>query len=212
MGYYPYRKGAAGFLRDKHKTAEATNYLLADQQIINLAKQILTSSMYQEAESTAIELTGKKAKKDEARARLMGIVSPPPKRPIYYAQWEIRFLPRWTRNTLRYLGDYVDMLTKAAVYDLQKDRSIFKRSFGPAIVAFEKVYPSERELAGHLIKYNQFLYRPAKHDFKLPAGRTIHRFTSREVVLSAYVSMKIGERLCKLSKLADSVRRDEEDI
>ncbi|MFH0847821.1 MAG: hypothetical protein V1894_07210 [Chloroflexota bacterium] len=212
MGYYPYRGGAAGILRDKHKTAEAAEYLLADQQIISLAKEVLTPAKYKEAESIAIALTGKKAVKDEARARLMGIVRPPPKRPIYYAQMEIQSLPRWTRDCLRYLGDYVDMLTKTAVYDLQNNKSIFRNSFGPSIKAFESVYRLEVGLATYLRQYNLFLYRPAKHDFTLPRGRTIHRFTSREVVLSACVTMELGRRLCKLSKLAEQVRKDEENI
>lgn len=48
---------------------------------------------------------------------------------------------------------------------------------------------------GLLKRYNSFLYRPGKHDFKLPTGRKGHRFTSREVVLTAYVTMNLAGRI-----------------
>ena len=212
MGHYPFEKGRAGSLRDTHKTAEKSTYLLADDEIIQLAKEVLSTQVYDEAEQTAIQLTGIKKVKDLARNRLMEIVSPPPKRPIYYAQMEIEFLPRWTRDTLRYLGDYIDMMVKSAVYEKQPDRRIFRVSFGPALKAFSNNWPAESKLADFLKRYNKFLYRPAKHDFTLPRGRKYHRFTSREVVLSAYVTMQLGEELAQLSKVADSVKLDKEDI
>jgi hypothetical protein len=212
MGHYPYKEGKAGSLRDTHKTAESANYLLADDEIVDLAKDVLSQKAYEEAEQTAMQLTGKKRVKDLARARLMRIVSPPPKRPIYYAQIEIEFLPRWTRNTLRYLGDYVDILVKAAAFEKEADKRIFNLSLGPAIKTFSSNYPSESKLTNFLERYNRFLYRPAKHDFKLPTGRKYHRFTAREVVLSAYVTMQLGEELAKLSEMADSVKNDKENI
>lgn len=212
MGHYPYSEGKAGSLRDTHKTAQLTSYLLADNEIVDLAKEVLSKDAYEEAERIALQLTGKKKDKDLARARLMEVVSPPPKRPIYYAQVEIGSLPRWTRNALRYLGDYVDMLVKAAAYERESDKRIFNRSFGPAINSFSRHWPSEGRLTDFLQRYNRFLYRPAKHDFRLPSGRTDHRFTTREVVLSAYVTMQLGTELAQISKLASSVKMDKEDI
>ena len=211
-GYYPFKEGIAGSLRDTHKTAEKATYLLADDEIVQLAKEVLSTQVYDEAEQTAIKLTGTKKAKDLARTRLMEIVSPPPKRPLYYAQMEIEFLPRWTRNTLRYLGDYIDMMVKSATYEKQPDRRIFRVSFGPAIKAFSNNWPAESKLVDLLGRYNRFLYRPAKHDFTLPRGRKYHRFTSREVVLCAYVTMQLGEELAQLSKVANSAKLDKEDI
>lgn len=212
MGYYPYKEGKAGSLRDTHKTAESADYLLADYEIVVLAKEVLSQETYKEAEQTAIQLTRTKKDKDLARARLMQLVNPPPKRPIYYAQMEIEFLPRWTRNALRYLGDYVDMLVKAAAYEKEPDKRIFNLPFGPAIKIFSRNWPSESKLTNYLKRYNRFLYRPAKHDFKLPPGRKSHRFTAREVVLTAYVTMQLGEELAKLSEIANSVKMDRENI
>lgn len=212
MGHYPFEEGKAGSLRDTHKTAEVATYLLADDEIVQLAKEVLPTIVYDEAEQIAVQLTGTKKVKDLARIRLMELVSPPPKRPIYYAQMEIEFLPRWTRDTLRYLGDYVDMMVKSAAYEKQSDRKIFRVSFGPAIKTFNNNWPAESKIVDILERYNRFLYRPAKHDFKLPRGRKYHRFTSREVVLSAYVTMQLGEKLARLSKIANSVKLDKEDI
>jgi hypothetical protein len=212
MGYYPFEEGIAGTLRDNHKTSESSSYLLAANEIVQLARDVLAPEQYEEAELIAKQLTGNKKSRESARARLLEIVCPPPKRPIYYAQHEIQFLPRWTRDALRDLGDYVDMMVKSATYERQQDKRIFRVSFGPAINAFNEHWPEQGKLTNFLQRYNRFLYRPAKHDFKLPRGRVHHRFTSREVVLSAYVTMKLGEMLAHISKLANSVKQDKEDI
>lgn len=199
--------------KDTYETANSTSYLLADNEIIVLAKEVLSKNAYNEAEKIAIQLSSKKKKdRARARARLGEIVCPPPKRPIFYAQHEIQFLPGWTRDALRDLGDYVDMMVKSATYERQQDKRIFRVSFGPAINAFNEHWPEQGKLTNFLQRYNRFLYRPAKHDFKLPRGRVHHRFTSREVVLSAYVTMKLGEMLAHISKLANSVKQDKEDI
>ena len=212
MGHYPFEGGVAGTLRDNHATSESSSYLLAASEIVQLARDVLAPGQYEEAELVAKQLTGSKKSKDSARARLLEIVCPPPKRPIYYAQHEIQFLPRWTRDALRDLGDYVDMMVKSATYERQQSKRVFRVSFGPAVDAFRKHWPEQGKLADVLQRYNRFLYRPAKHDFKLPRGRMHHRFTSREVVLSAYVTMKLGEMLAHISKLANSVKHDKEDI
>ncbi len=209
MGYYPFEENEAGLLRDNHATAEAIDYLLADNEIVTLAKDVLDTATYNEAENIAILLTGKKRDKDQARRRLVNLVKPPPKRPIYYAQHEIMFLPRWTRDALRDLGDYIDMMVKSAVYEKTQDRKFFNVPLGPAIKAFSQNWPLQNKLSGYLEKYNQFLYRPAKHDFKLPPNRKQHRFTAREVVLSAYVTMQLGKELAKLSNVANAVKNDQ---
>jgi hypothetical protein len=122
---------------------------------------------------------------------------------------ELEFLPRWTREALRILGDFIDMLTKAAVYEKENNRDIFRMSFGPAVKKVEAFYPQEKQLIEWLGLYNRFLYRSAKHDFKLPPGRTEHRFTSREVVLSVFVTKELADKITTLSATAARVRRDE---
>ncbi len=207
--HYPYHEGKAGILRDRHRTADASEYLLADKEVVSLAKDLLTEEEYQEAEAISAKLTGTKREKDFARARLIDLVKPPPKRPIYYAQEELQYLPRWTRDALRYLGDFIDILVKSAVYQKTKKRSILGTSFGPAVNAFKEHWPDSTLLANFLTRYNRFLYRGAKHDFRLPAGRSMHRFTPREVVLTAYITMNLADKLTSISWMAQKVRNDE---
>ena len=209
MKYFPYKQDKAGTVRDKHETGEASEALLAATEILALAKELLPKDTYLEAERMANMLTQSKSDKAAARAQLISVLPPPPKRPIYYLAREIRSLPRWTRNAMRFLGDYVDMLAKAAVYEVLSDRDLFGKAFGPTISKFRVAYPKENTLADYLSRYNKFLYRDAKHDMTLPVARREHRFTSREVVLCIYISKELARRIISLSELARKVNNDQ---
>ena len=206
--YYPFQENRAGVFRGRHKTSDASEYLLASEEVISLARDVLSEKDYLEAEGIAHKLTGTKRDKGSARTRLIQLVKPPPKRPIYYAQHEMEYLPRWTRNALRYLGDFIDMLVKSSVYEKTRDRRVFNSSLGPAISQFRQHWPNHSSLADLLWRYNHFLYRGAKHDFTLPASRKTHRFTSREVVLTAFITMNLADRLTAISSMASEVRND----
>ncbi len=170
---------------------------------------MLPEQDYLEAEGLAKKLVGKKSEKSFARERLMAIVKPPPKRPLYYTEWDIQFLPYRTRDVIRDLGDFIDMLVKAAVYEKTTNDSVFHSSLGSAIDKFEMCRPEMKQLANILRKYNRFLYRDAKHDFKLPKGRKEHRFTSREAVLTVFITMNIAKKIISISPMASRVRKDE---
>jgi len=206
---YPYKEDEAGKLRDRHKTANPSEALLADSQIVSLARELLQSDIYYEAEEQSKLLLGSRADKSKARTHLIRIIEPPPKRPIYYLEREINSLPRWTRDALRFLGDYIDILVKAAVYGETGNNGVFKSSLGPAIAEFKKACPKENKVVDWLHRYNEFLYRDAKHDMKLPPNRTEHRFTSREVVLCLYVTRELANRIISLSPTAAKASRDE---
>ena len=163
---YPYHEDSAGIFRSRSKTGDTSEALLASNDILSLAKEILIEGIYLEAEKLATMLVGPPSQKKSARATLQAVLLPPPKRPIYYLAHELEFLPRWTREALRILADW-------------------------------------------LYRYNKFLYRDAKHDFKLPHGRKEHRFTSREVVLCLFITKELSNRLTKLSDTALRVSRDE---
>jgi len=207
---YPYEEEKAGELRSDQLTGKASERLLADKKIISLAKEVLPEKDYLEAEELAKKLVGKKSEKAFAVARLRELVKPPPKRPLYYTEWDVQFLPHRTRDPIRDLGDFIDMLVKAAVYERINNTSVFHSSLGPAIDKFEMCRPESKELADILRKYNRFLYRDAKHDFRLPKGRKEHRFTSREAVLTTFITMNLAGRIIRISPAAGRVRRDEE--
>lgn len=206
---YPYHEDSAGKFKSSKKTGNPAEALLASKDILSLAKEILPEPVYLEAERFASMLTSSPAQKKIARLALINILLPPPKRPVYYLAHELEFLPRWTREPLRIMGDYIDMLTKAATYEKTRDAKIFRVPFGPAIDLFAKCYPNDTQLADCLLRYNRFLYRDAKHDFVLPAGRREHRFTSREVVLCLYTTRELADRIKSLSTTAMRVSLDQ---
>jgi hypothetical protein len=206
---YPYHEDSAGSFKSSNKTGNTSEVLIASNDILSLAEEILNEDILTYAESLAVMLINSSSKKNQARHLLQQVLLPPPKRPIYYLTHELEFLPRWTREALRILGDYIDMLTKAAVFGKSHDRDIFRSSFGPAINSFQKLFPNENQLSDWLLRYNRFLYRDAKHDFKLPQGRREHRFTSREVVLCLFITKELATQMTNLSETALRVSRDE---
>lgn len=206
---YPYEEDSAGVLRTTKKTGDPSEALRASSHIVLLAKELLPEPVYSDVEELAVMLTRSRSNKKAAREVLVNVLLPPPKRPLYYLERELKSLPGWTRDSLRLLGDYTDMLTKAAVYERTQDERPLRTSFGPAINAFARHYQNEARLVDWLSRYNLFLYRDAKHDFALPPGRREHRFTSREVVLSLYITRQLAERLKQLSPTAMKVSLDQ---
>jgi hypothetical protein len=183
-------------------TGKKSEALDALPVVVKLAKDTLNPNTLIEAENIARKVIGSKKKQNEARIKLMNLVAPPPKRPLYYLENEIQYLPRWTRDSIRYCGDYIDLLVKAAAFEFSQDSRAKQYSLGKNInILKSKKYNVPIELIDKLSRYNSFLYRPGKHDFKVPKGRG-HRFTSREVVLTAFITMKLAEDIKSISKLA----------
>jgi hypothetical protein len=192
-------------------TGNKYEILCALPVVHELAKDTLSPSQLEEAEDISIMLAGSKSRKREAIYRLIEMVAPPPKRPLYYAQHELEFLPRWTRNGIRYLGDYIDLLVKALAFEITKDTHCTRNSLGTNIhMLSPKKYGVPQELVDKLKKYNSFLYQPGKHDFNTRGRR--HRFTSKEVVFTAFITMKLADEIKKLSKHAKMVSLDRAEL
>ena len=195
-----------------YSTGRKSEMLWALPIVIQLAEDTLTPSELYEAERIAIMLAGSKSKRREAIHFLMKFVSPPPKRPLYYAQGEMRVLPRWTRDGIRYLGDYVDLLIKAMTFEYTRDHRCKKYSLGRNLRMLKpRKHGISQELIDKLKRYNSFLYRPGKHDFSVPPGRG-HRFTSKEVVLTAFITMKLAGEIKRISQFATKVSLNQADI
>ena len=84
-------------------------------EVSALARKVLTKAEIEKADSISLMLIGK-GTKNKGIAELRKIVVYRPKRPLSYAYYELGFLPRWTRNAVRYLCDYVDQLCKHWAY------------------------------------------------------------------------------------------------
>lgn len=195
-----------------YRTGNKNEVLRALPVVCDLAKDVLSPSEFEEAEEVAFKFIGNKTKKREAIWRITELVGHTPKRPLYYAQHELEYLPRWTRDGIRYLGDYIDLLVKAMAFEGTRDKQCLKSSLGINVKKLSpKKYEIPSELIDKLARYNSFLYQPGKHDFHVPQGQS-HRFTCKEVVLTAFITMKLAEEIRKLSQHADKVSLDRAEL
>ena len=189
------------------RTGLKSEGLEALSEIVELAKDTLSAEKLEEANTIAQMLFGSKKQRRYARLKLALLVRPPPIRPLMYLQPLIMQLPTLTRDCIRYLGDYIDLLTKEMTYEFLGGRAR-RNSLGINAKALKKTKSVPKDLTEKLQRYNNFLYSPGKHDFSLPPGRK-HRFTSKETVLTAYISIELAERIKSISKFArEAVAKD----
>jgi hypothetical protein len=206
-------KGEEGFnVSSPYRTGRKSEMLDALPIVCELAQDVLTPPELDEANEISKMLAGSRGQRMQAIALLMKLVAPPPKRPLYYAQHEMGALPHWTRDAIRDLGDYIDLLVKAMTFELSKDHGSKERSLGINLrILKTKKYGISPILLDQLTRYNSFLYQPGKHDFRVPYGRR-HRFTSKEVVLTAFITMKLADEIKKLSDFVTQVSLNRIDI
>jgi hypothetical protein len=167
-----------------------------------LARDLLAPEKYEEANNISRMLLGPKEKRRKAQTKLILEISIKPTRPLFYLMPLLQGLPRNTRDCIRYLGDYIDLLTKELAFEYLKGKSRYCSLGMNASRLSKSGFSLEiRELAESLLRYNEFLYTPGKHDFSLPPGRK-HRFTAREVVLTTYVTAVLANKIKAISKTA----------
>jgi hypothetical protein len=170
-------------------------------EIDNLAKDLLTPEKYEETNKVSLMLLKSREKRKWAQAKLILEVGLKPTRPLLYLMPLLQGLPRCTRDCIRYLGDYIDLLTKEMGFEYLGEKCR-RLSLGSNASLLEKSeIPEIGAVARALIRYNRFLYTPGKHDFSLPPGR-LHRFTAREVVLTTYVTAVLAEKIKAISQAA----------
>jgi len=170
-------------------------------EIDKLAKDLLSPEKYEETNKVSLILLKSREKRKWAHAKLILEVGLEPSRPLMYLMPLLQGLPRCTRDCIRYLGDYIDLLTKEMGFEYLGGRCR-RLSLGSNASLLEKSEISEiRDIAKALLRYNRFLYTPGKHDFSLPPGR-LHRFTAREVVLTTYVTAVLAQKIKTISQAA----------
>ena len=168
-----------------------------DQKIRDLSTKVLNESELSEAESISAKLLGSEDECNEAIDFLKNKMGVRPKRPMYYLNWEIGFLPEHTRDLVRYAGDFIDELIKEVAYDKAIHFKSFalKRSLGSNIRKIRGALGDS--LYGILNEYNEFIYVPAKHDFNTNGHP--HRFSGPEAVYVCYITTKLIPMICALS-------------
>jgi hypothetical protein len=176
--------------------------LEASPEIANLSREVLTPRKYEETNKVANMLLKSREKRKWAHAKLIIEIGYKPTRPLFYLMPLLQGLPRNTRDCIRYMGDYLDLLTKEMAFEYLGGKSRYyslgKNAFN---LSKSNISPEINEIAKLLLRYNEFLYNPGKHDFSLPPGRK-HRFTAREVVLTTYVTSVLGNKIKAISKAA----------
>lgn len=177
-----------------NKTCNKDEFLVLDEKIRNLADNTLTNDEIKECEIIVREIIDKKTRIkgiDKLRAKIKG----GPKRPLYYADHELSQLPRWTRDTVRYLGDYIDCLVK---FIASNNENMNKKSLGINVKGLKDKI--DLELYDKLKLYNDSIYVPAKHDFNTKGKK--HRFTTIDVVYTVFITKKLEKLIVPLSKKA----------
>lgn len=190
------------------------SYLVMTPEMRYFSKELLSDSDFREADSLSWSLAqGTKRMRMDARGHLMEIVKPPPKRPLEYAQHEIQYLPQSTRNSIRYLGDYIDLLVKAFAFEVTKNPRCKQTSLNGNLQRLNSIkYGVPSQLIENLRRYNALFYNPAKHDFSTPPPDREHHFTSMETIYLVFLTMKLAEDIKKISPLANLVSLDKESI
>ncbi|MHB1708755.1 MAG: hypothetical protein ACYCT2_04685 [Thermoplasmataceae archaeon] len=92
--------------------------LLVLPDVEKLANEMLSEGELKEADGISVMLILSKRKKKAAIGRLKEVVGDEPERPLHYLSHELDFLPIRTRDPIRYLGDYVDLLVKHLAFQL----------------------------------------------------------------------------------------------
>jgi hypothetical protein len=160
-----------------------------------LAESILTSDELSQIEKLSPMFLESEDNRIEAQKLAASLAPMRPKRPLYYATTSLMRLPDEARDSMRYFGDYIDMLVKSwTTLAIGNNRSNH-RSLGTNLGAIPRNIDPKPDFLKILESYNSSIYVPAKHDFKLPKGRTVHRFTTREALLTALISMRLAEKI-----------------
>lgn len=171
-------------------TSSKEEYLDIQKEILNLAQRTLSKEEISLAEEISIGLVSSKKKKENARLKIRNIVGVKPSRHLFYANADLRFLPRYTRNPIRYLGDYIDHLVKFLSSEINGEKFLTK-SLGINLKQLKGKI--EENLRLKLVDYNNFCYVPAKHDFNLNGRK--HRFTAKEAVYIAMLTITLSKAI-----------------
>lgn len=193
-------------MSSSYLTGKKDEALDALPEIIQLARDILTEEKYQDAENVARMILSSKRSREIGIAKLKLEIGNHPTRPLWYLWPLLSGLPRYTRDSIRYSGDYLDLLVKELTYE-KLNGNARKCSLRANAKKIKKI-PDLLELANELVRYCDFLYTPGKHDFSRPPGRS-HRFTSREVVLTVYITAELGNRILLVSENAREAVEDD---
>ena len=175
------------------KTCPRNERLQIDSEIIALAQKVLSPKTIDFAEKLSDDLVNGQKKKEKAIQIIINLIPKYPKRPLYYARQKIRYLPHWTRDPIRYLGDYIDYLERKSLQKYIGNN--YKKGMSPSSIR-KKLKPFiSKSLLIQLQEYDKLFWTPSKHDFKVDENIRKHRFSTKEVVFCVFITIKLS---CKI--------------
>jgi hypothetical protein len=166
---------------------------LVSADIQALAESTLSSAEIEQATTLTQMLLLTEDSRQRGKALVCTLAPTRPKRPLFYAVSSLWQLPEEARSSMKYFGDYVDILVKSWARLVTGDPRSLTRSLGINISAIDRSLHPGPDFLDFLESYDNAIYVPAKHDFELPEDRSIHRFTATEALLTAHISAHLAE-------------------
>lgn len=171
--------------------------LSIDPEIEDIAEEILSEKEKNEAESIS-ECIVSSEHKECAIQNLRSIVGTTPKRPVYYLNERIKYLPGNTRDVMRYAGDYIDQLVKHCAHEKARwSFMAYRRPLGQNLKNLKKIL--DENLLSVLNKYN-IVYVKAKHEWNVKDRP--HLFSSKEAVFMCFITKNLAEQIINISQEA----------
>lgn len=193
-------------IRSKYRTGDKTEALLVSDDVLDLAKRVLSSEEIDHANEITLMIVGSEFLRKKGIATLMKILGTKPYRPLIYANNELQYLPHWTRDSVRYVCDYIDQLCKHWAYIYTQRITSLNGSMGSSLKTIRKKESGNNDvLIDILEKFNNVFYVPAKHDFSLPEGRKNHRITVKEVVYTVFISVELAKRIKMITNCSEQM-------
>ena len=122
-----------GIISTKHKTGVKEESMSVLPEIKKLASDVLTEDELTEADETSEMLIRSAKERKLAVEKPKILVGTEPKRPLYYINMQLNRLPRWTRDSVEYSVDYLDILVKHLLVYVTHDHKNVGLSMGPAL-------------------------------------------------------------------------------
>ena len=144
-----------------------------------------------------------------ALGRLRYIIPSRPKRPMYYVNHKIGFLPEDSRFVVEQSGSYIDLLIKELRYELTGvyHKRPLGENVGVLLSLKDKIDPDLVVLLKRILSFNNVAYAAAKHVYGPPTDDR-HYFDVDDSMVIALAAVKLGEEVKKRSEFARNMCQD----
>lgn len=148
-----------------------------------------------------------KSKRKRAILTLRTIVPTRPKRPLYYINYELKFLYQNSRWVVENVGSYLDLLVKEL--RLEIEGSYHNKPLGANISSLlrDEIDEELRDSLKIIRIFNKNAYVPSKHIYGSPNSER-HYFSVADAILIVLCAVKLGELLKMYSDFVSYLSQD----